>query len=484
MKYYASDIVKKARIAADLVNSDFVTWYEEVSLLNDVYENLYQHLIELNDPSFVKIIDTTSKDIILPKDFHQLRAVTLIRNGFSTPILRRSFSESYNSMSYEIIGDHLHINTPFVQSTPGGNYHIEYYIRPNTLLFPNADKNITNETSSEIFNSEVLAANRNYIIGDNSIYYQGNYIETYVGNDLKIKVAYLNKDWGVCITDDYPDDDDYYPYRKIFFNKSYLEYDKLEPKRDFEMGTVPVTFPVIFDDNTLGAYNYKWSEEDEELKFNTYYNVNSIFPTNDDFSKDIKLSDQELPLPDYYDPDEWFGKEYRPTKNFIIFAKTDLSDVWSVDENGYVYHFDEQIKVNNIPVIITQAIYKEGILYGKSNNNFITFNPDNTVNVDPIRDLKGIDELNENTGYGLITANDDAEDEVMLKSWVEDTLLDYPNSFFFQTIVYALAVQYKVKQNADPSGLQALYEGYFDNFIKSLPQDVYQPSRITNMYSF
>lgn len=119
MKYYASDIIRKARIAADLVNSDFINWYEEVSLLNDTYRILYQDLVEINDPAFVKVLETTDKVIQLPDDFYQLRCVTLVRNGFSTPILRRSFSESYNSMSYEILDNELHVNTPYVQSQIG-----------------------------------------------------------------------------------------------------------------------------------------------------------------------------------------------------------------------------------------------------------------------------------------------------------------------------------------------------------------------------
>ena len=65
MKYYASDIIKKARIAADLVNSDFIDWYEEVSLLNDSYQSLYQDLVEINDPSFVKVLEQYSSIILL-----------------------------------------------------------------------------------------------------------------------------------------------------------------------------------------------------------------------------------------------------------------------------------------------------------------------------------------------------------------------------------------------------------------------------------
>ena len=51
-------------------------------------------------------------------------------------------------------------------------------------------------------------------------------------------------------------------------------------------------------------------------------------------------------------------------------------------------------------------------------------------------------------------------------------------------MVYALAVQYKIKQGADASGLQALYDGYYSQFIKAVPQDVYMPTRINNVYTY
>ena len=176
MKYFASDIVKRARKIADLENSDFINWYEEVTTLNDAYDALYQELVDINDPSFIRIIDTVDRHIQLPADFHQLRCVTLIKNGFSTPILRRSFSESYNSLSYEIVGDMLHINMPYTLSAPAGTFHIEYYTAPVTLLYPPEDKEydnsealITNVDQEGDITTEILAISDKY-----EVYYQHN----------------------------------------------------------------------------------------------------------------------------------------------------------------------------------------------------------------------------------------------------------------------------------------------------------------------
>ena len=52
MKYKTSDIITKALQIADLTNSDFISWYEKVSMINDAYTMLYQKLIDIGDGSF------------------------------------------------------------------------------------------------------------------------------------------------------------------------------------------------------------------------------------------------------------------------------------------------------------------------------------------------------------------------------------------------------------------------------------------------
>ena len=42
IRYNASDVIKKAKQLADLENSDFISWNESITLLNDAYQNIYQ----------------------------------------------------------------------------------------------------------------------------------------------------------------------------------------------------------------------------------------------------------------------------------------------------------------------------------------------------------------------------------------------------------------------------------------------------------
>lgn len=447
MKYYASDIIRKARIAADLVNSDFISWYEETSILNDVYNILYQDLIEINDPAFVKVLETTDKVIQLPDDFYQLRCVTLLRNGFSTPILRRSFSESYNSMSYEILDNELHVNTPYVQNPPDGVYHIEYFASPITLLFP-PKKEILGSISHE---NKVLCSNDNYII---------KYREPGEGED--------------------PDDYSIYVY----------DYDYNLIK---ELGCPEVTYASITDKYLIVKTEEQLMVFDlSDLTLGTKYIVNvgdfNVITTEDgsvyliNNAKEVfDISDTSTVIKVLDDWQVYLDNNFNFSNDSAYFTGNTWQDCWYID-NEKIVHFDEEVLYESgSNIVIKQPLYRNECLYGKSGDNFVTINGDNTYYIKRVPNLQSIGVLNTNTGLSLLSY---AGTGAILDSWVNDILLNYPNSFFFQTMVYALAVQYKIKQGADASGLQAIYNGYYDNFMKSLPQDVYMPSRINNVYSY
>lgn len=437
MKYYASDIIRKARIAADLVNSDFINWYEEVSLLNDTYRILYQDLVEINDPAFVKVLETTDKVIQLPDDFYQLRCVTLVRNGFSTPILRRSFSESYNSMSYEILDNELHVNTPYVQSPPDGAYHIEYFTDPITLLFPPKKKVLENFTSD----NKIICSNDKYIVK----YDQNKFLIYDYDNNLVYGSGVLSGNITFsAITDSYLVIKT--ESNLIVFNLVNMDYSLTQDVTLFNV--------VIVEDGSVYLIN------DEKEIFSL-----------DNLDNAIRVMDE---WPVYLD-------ETKFTADSAYFTDNTWQDYWYVDADKTV-HFDEEVLYESgTNITLKQPIYRNGCLYGKSSYNFVTINGDNTYYIKHIPSLQSIGVLNPNIGLSLIS---NSSEHPNLEPWVNDILLNYPNSFFFQTMVYALAVQYKITQGADASGLQAIYNGYHDQFIRSVPQDVYMPSRINNVYTY
>ena len=444
MKYYASDIIKKARIAADLVNSDFIDWYEEVSLINDSYQMLYQNLTDINDPAFVKIIETTDKIIELPDDFQQLRCVTLLRNGFSTPILRRSFSESYNSMSYEIIENEIHINTPYIQSPPEGVYHIEYFSAPITLLFPPKKKQLYEFSKSN--DTYGIYSNKNNIVRIYNLTGNLYNISLYDYEGNVIKTVSCSKPYFAAITDEY----------------------------------------LIIKTNTENRI-YRLDEDglnSPYIKPNDTYNVviagdGSVYFMDKD-KKIYDLSDTDTAIRIM---DDWpiYLDNFHFTNDSVYFTDESWSDCWYVDDSKISHFYDIILYESGENIVLSQPFYRGGVLYGKHNDNFVNINNDNTYFIKRIPGLESIGTLDENTGLSLLVPN---QGFLYLEPWVNDTLLNYPNSFFFQVLVYALAIQYKIKQNADATGLQAIYQSYYDNFIKSLPQDVYMPTRINNVYTY
>lgn len=425
MKYFASDIIKKARIAADLVNSDFITWYEEVSLLNDTYVGLYQELIEVNDGSFISSFETTDKVAVLPNDFYQLKSVTLVRNGYSTPVLRRSVSESYRSLSYEIRNDTIYFYSTLVQMQ-GGVYRVEYYTTPQTLLFP-PEKEPVDYGILGI--DSVLNASKDHIV-----YIKDN--KTYIDNiELSITPS------KAFITDN---------SALLIVNGSFYIYD-INNVQLINASSFATYSPVIFEDGVIGIY----SRSDHKIYYgNTSSNI---------------ISTMELPEQEGY-------------SEFVYFMDMSLSDIWSISGNNALAHNGEVVSSDDGDILkVSIGMYKAGNFYGKDSqyDNIITVYSDNSYKLERMSGIVGIGTLDENSGLSYITRR---LDNFYINPWVEDTLLDYPNSFFFQVMSYALAVQYKVKQNADASCLTALYNQYLSTFVRGANNDVYSPTRITNIY--
>lgn len=134
--YNASDVIKRAEQLADIENSDFISFSEKIALLNEAYQTIYQKGLNKDVNAFVKYINTRNKVIHLPKDFYQLKAVTLGHDKDVRAILRRPANASFNTLSYDMINNTLQINGEI----SGGSICVEYFPTPTTLTFPNKNK--------------------------------------------------------------------------------------------------------------------------------------------------------------------------------------------------------------------------------------------------------------------------------------------------------------------------------------------------------
>lgn len=125
MKYNISDIVKAAKQIADLENSDFISWNENIRLLNEAWTAVHQKLINKGDFIFVKEI-LISKEQPLPEDFYQVMSIL---DHYNTPVPRYSIGMNDSQIWYKLINNKLILNG--LQSAK-----LAYFKKPQFLTYP------------------------------------------------------------------------------------------------------------------------------------------------------------------------------------------------------------------------------------------------------------------------------------------------------------------------------------------------------------
>ena len=125
MKYNISDIVKAAKQIADLENSDFISWNENIRLLNEAWTAVHQKLINKGDFTFVNEMNIT-KEQELPSDFYQVLSVL---DNYHTPVSRYSIGMNDSQIWYKLINNKLILNG--LQSAK-----LTYFTKPQFLTYP------------------------------------------------------------------------------------------------------------------------------------------------------------------------------------------------------------------------------------------------------------------------------------------------------------------------------------------------------------
>lgn len=405
MTYKASDIVKKAEQLSDLVNTEFITWNEKISLLNDAYTMLYQKLVDIGDGSFVKTFVAQSGENILPPDFWQLKSVNLVQNKVVTPVKRRASSENYTSLSYEIRYDRLYINGLYYS----GDLVVDYWAKPKTLTYKPepvaltpalqyAVKTVHNETFFAVANSV------NLFWYDCKTDNSGNF-----SHGLPINT--------IVACDD-----------QILINGDTIyTYDG--------MRTMLSGLPFITEEGVIG----------EIIDGKGKLNGHTIF--------------------------EW---DYDTDASLVV-CNDNLDDFFYL-KSGAIYHNGDQILINDEPVNATALVYENGNCWYYTNNEVGYIDAYDNLHIISIKpNCKGINKIDCNTGYGYTIGT-------TVYPWVEDTVLDFPNSMYFTIMSYMLAVQFKIKQGADAQGLLTVLGTLENTFYDTLAQDANEPVRIRNVY--
>ena len=124
MIYKVSDIVKAAKQIADLENSDFISWNENIRLVNEAWTAVHQKLINKGDFTFVNEMNIC-KEQPLPEDFYQVLSVL---DNYNTPVPRYSIGANNSQIWYKIINNKLILNG--LQSAK-----LTYFTKPQFLTY-------------------------------------------------------------------------------------------------------------------------------------------------------------------------------------------------------------------------------------------------------------------------------------------------------------------------------------------------------------
>ena len=438
--YKASDIVKRAMQLADLENSDFISFSEKLALLNESYQQLYQKGINKDTNAFVKYIHTQNTAITLPRDFYQLKAVNVDKNGYLEPVLRRPANQSTHDLSYEILNNTLKING----YAGCGDICIEYYPLPLSLTFPNTPKSISPQGSST--NSFLALRNNIYA----TINTAGNRITIGDITDSEV-TANISKDYSTSLSSNFIHiEEDYVVLTDGIYQTLYsLSGRGLNSTKD----------KVVFYRHKTFLYD----ETAHTLKFPT----GGVAYSNIDFDfggTNLIILDEEMKTfvglkyttSDYVGSGVFVGGRNIATKE-LTSVKVRVTKLYNYKNLVYLMNgtsYLAAIDLSNISKPIQETIQESDVI-----------------------DIVGIDD---NTGYGYLTKRFGNRYNIM--SFFEDTVLNFPNNTYFVFLSYILAVAFKTKQGSDISQLASLCSQAEEAFYDSLQRDDWGSTRITNTY--
>lgn len=471
IKYTTKDIVNRAKQLADLNNSDFISWNENINLLNENWQKIYQQLIDNGDKTFIKEFETVSLNKIkLPCDFYQLFSVELIPS--CRQILRKAKSEPESSLMYDIENDYL-----ILYGTVSEKVRIKYIPIPQTLTLQNETKDIDSDFSS-VYSS--VLENEELKFMD---CYKNKYLFLKKTNGTNICNLYIfNKDTNEIkkITNDFSYEITYavIGYKNIVYfisrneNNKYSIYSIKNNIVTVKLGAFQTSPSLLKRDKDVGAVYI------ENNRMNIFVNDNQpLFPQIDNL--DVVLSEGIgtfmsftndyisllLPIVNEKLENKWIQLDVDLTTTPYVAIKTTPFEGLDF---GYSHTYKRYSNVINGKVCIStkDMFYVDG--YGLFNNDEY--------------EVIGVNELNNDEGYGISIIDTYNTNHVLLHSHFVDTLLVYPNNIYFNFMAILLAISYKIKQNADITVLSTKYGEMEAQYFDSLSRDVNNVVRITNVY--
>ena len=471
IRYNASDVIKKAKQLADLENSDFISWNESITLLNDAYQNIYQKSINKGNNDFVRVIQTSEKCINLPRDFYQLKALTLKQDRFNTPIMRRPQNGSFDDLSYDIYN-----NTLLINGYSSGTIILEYYPTPLTLTLPNKDEVIDLPIGSD----ETLVGA-----------YKNVYFVRRTDKEDPSKPLY-NKTYIVAINRDTGEE------AKVAEQSIYSEEYAVSENILFSIGDYVLFTGMHHDSVGSGTYkdfdciiglnivDFSVNVQDRKDKYNNYlalgfnfYDDTECNITVEAYSGKKRITSATI-YGNYYDLKA--NNVIIPDKAFITVLSKDMKHAFSIDsEHLNLYVDGEQVSsIGKVMHVMGDSVYLQSTSKNYCTMLDISTNEKTSLIAPSKKPIWGTVGFDKQTGYGYYYLLGD--NKIVIHSFLEDTELNFPNNMFFNYLAYSLALSFKIKQGSDISTFMPLLETAENTFYDSLTKDDWSFTRITNVY--
>lgn len=185
--YNAKDLIEQAQMLADLQNSDFISWKENIMFLDNAWTELYQQIINHGDKSFLKTLEFEGDRCELPCDFYQLHYICFSDGLSKRPINRKSKTSTNEGPYYDIVGNEIVI---YNKMNSLRSIEVQYYPVRDTITFAADDVKV------EGINGQVIdVCDKKVLYKESSGYY---YVKDIINNRIeKVTEGFLLADSGV-----------------------------------------------------------------------------------------------------------------------------------------------------------------------------------------------------------------------------------------------------------------------------------------------
>src|SRR5574344_177822 len=444
ISYKTSDIIKMALSLADLSNSSFITFGDNIKFVNEAYMKLYQKMIDAGDKYYLKTytlsgsISGSDMEAVyaLPNDFYQLYSVQIVPT--CVPILRKSKNEPKNSQRYDLVNNNL-----IIYGNITDNIEISYFPKPQTVSYTN-DSPISISLPTNIkYIHDCNGSKYFYLDTSNS----GHIYDADLGTTVDINYA-------SSTTSNYA----YYLSNTNIISTS---------------GVSSVSFYSLLDSTSgelsFGGSQFKGSIFKLNGKCSMFiYNINS--PSINHISILNGINNSRI------------DTNIKITRSPVLIASNGRTLVYTDSESNFYYvnefgvetQIDNPLIGNNIYVFGNDYYFYNSGLFMLTKFDGLEF----TLISDPIYKFFGINKSSYDTGYGYTSYGDDG---YAINGIFPDIELNYPSNSLYTLMAYYLAILYCTKQQKDTTLLETAAEKVETQYFGMLDNDVNLNYRITNI---